>query len=64
MAFKCELTDLEIAIIKNALRTYGSERLKMIKTGKFMGKKVVKSTIEAARKTIKDIDKLLEFFES
>lgn len=62
MAVKIELEDSEIFLIKSALGCYREERQKVVKTGKYMGRKVSASAVSSARNTVKMIEKLEDFF--
>lgn len=62
MAVKIELESSEISLIKSALGCYREERQKIIKTGKYMGRKVSASAVSSARNTVKMIEKLEDFF--
>lgn len=62
MAVKIELESSEISLIKSALGCYREERQNVIKTGKYMGRKVSASAISSARNKVKMIEKLEDFF--
>lgn len=62
MSVKIELESNETALIKSALGCYREERQNVVKTEKFMGRKVTAAAVSAARNTIKRIKKLEEFF--
>lgn len=62
MSVKIELESREIGLIENALGCYREERQNIVKTGKYMGRKVAASAVSAARNTVKMIEKLEDFF--
>lgn len=62
MAVKIELESSEIALIRNALGCYSKDRQNVVKTGKFMGRKVTAAAVSAARNTVKKIETLENFF--
>ena len=64
MGIKIELEPKEIGQIISALNCYRDEKEKIIKSGKYMGKKVSAAGISIARRVKSDLEKLIEFFES
>lgn len=64
MSVKIELESSEIATIRSALGCYREERQNVIKTGKYMGRKVPPSAASVAKDAIKRIEKLEEFFDN
>lgn len=64
MGIKIELEPKEIGQIISALNCYRDEKEKIIKSGKYMGKKVSAAGVSIARRVKSDLEKLIEFFES
>lgn len=64
MGVKIELEKKEIGQIISALNCYRDEKEKIIKSGKYMGKKVSAAGVSIARRVKSDLEKLIEFFES
>ena len=64
MGVKIELEPKEVGQIISSLECYRDEKEKIIKSGKYMGKKVSAAGISIARRVKSDIEKLIEFFES
>ena len=63
MAVKIELEKKEISMIYAGLKCYARERGEIVKTGKYMGHKVNKAGIDAARNEKKQLENLANFFE-
>lgn len=64
MGVKIELEPKEVGQIISALNCYRDEKEKIIKSGKYMGKKVSAAGVSIARQVKSDLEKLIEFFES
>lgn len=64
MGVKIELEPKEVGQIIRALNCYRDEKEKIIKSGKYMGKKVSAAGVSIARRVKSDLEKLIEFFES
>jgi hypothetical protein len=64
MSVKIELEPKEVGQIINALNCYRDEKEKIIKSGKYMGKKVSAAGVSIARNVKSDLEKLIDFFES
>lgn len=64
MGVKIELEAKEVNQIISALNYYRDEKEKIIKSGKYMGKKVSAAGVSIARRVKSDLEKLIEFFES
>lgn len=64
MGVKIELEPKEVGQIISALNCYRDEKEKIIKSGKYMGKKVSAAGVSIARRVKSDLEKLIEFFES
>lgn len=64
MGVKIELEPKEVGQIISALNCYRDEKEKIIKSGKYMGKKVSSAGVSIARHVKSDLEKLIEFFES
>lgn len=64
MGVKIELEQKEVGQIISALNCYRDEKEKIIKSGKYMGKKVSAAGVSIARRVKSDLEKLIEFFES
>lgn len=64
MGVKIELEPKEVGQIISALNCYRDEKEKIIKSGKYMGKKVSAAAVNIARHVKSDLEKLIEFFES
>ena len=64
MGIKIELEPKEVGQIISALNCYRDEKEKIIKSGKYMGKKVSAAGVSIARRVKSDLEKLIEFFES
>lgn len=64
MGIKIELEPKEVGQIISALNCYRDEKEKIIKSGKYMGKKVSAAGVSIARRVKSDLEKLIDFFES
>lgn len=64
MSVKVELENKEVGQIISALNCYKEEKEKIIKTGKYLNKKVSAAAVNIARHVKSDLEKLIDFFES